>query len=519
LEDIGHGAPKGANQDLRSPEAIFASYRALQDRSAEMLQVQSALAERDALAQEKTELATKLGVETQAGKDSKQRLEASIQQLTLLGSQLDEQKKLASKPPPPAENKAQADALQVAQRKCKEAEQEGELLLLQLHQVQEELENYFLQHQEAQKQLQAEKSRWQRMLKHTPDYCDFESIQLVSAQGDKGLETHWKLKGLDAGVRNFPELEFRVIIEQGVAGFVFTREGSASGPLLRWPQVAASQAKITVLPISAQDTAKERSEILRDLACSDLQLVTKLAQLLIKTLEGPTLDAAPVGFVSNELKPALNRFIELIEKYMVASLHYDHVRLKRGERNPNYEHLWFEMENVAISGKQWPSFEFRLACANVRPNQFGEHPKLEFPEASGRTQIEQWFAESSDNLGAKLELRFATPQSMDVSVWRRLSENDRRLIVGLLGILPSMLVNLEESGEKLFRPAQDWQDMVNEMKRILVQTIGASQKSRVLSAAPAPAPAVSDLIQITPPSTKKITLRAPRTSPIVKNPK
>jgi hypothetical protein len=186
-------------------------------------------------------------------------------------------------------------------------------------------------------------------------------------------------------------------------------------------------------------------------------------------MDNPAALKAPAGFNPAELTVALTQFITLIEKYAAASLCYDRVTLKREQVNPDYEHLWLALENTSFQGKHWPSFEFRLACANVRPNLFGAHPKLEFPEDTGKAQFDNWFAEAHDDFGAKFELRFAMPQSMDVSVWQRLSENDRKLIASLFGRLPSILGALDASGAHLRRPAKEWTNMVGEMKRILAQ--------------------------------------------------
>ena len=155
-----------------------------------------------------------------------------------------------------------------------------------------------------------------------------------------------------------------------------------------------------------------------------------------------------------------------------AVLRYDNLSLKREQVNPDYEHLWLRFENLAFNGKRWPEFEFRLSCAEVRPNQFGSFPKLEFPEESSQSPFEGWFIEAYDNFGAKLELRFALPDSMDLAVWQRVSENDRAFLAGLIKSLPAILVDLKSAGVQLKRPWEDWVKMVQEIQRVAALRTG-----------------------------------------------
>jgi len=150
-----------------------------------------------------------------------------------------------------------------------------------------------------------------------------------------------------------------------------------------------------------------------------------------------------------------------------ATLRYDRLSLKREQVNPDYEHLWLRCENLALAERSWPEFEFRLSCAAVRPESFGNHPKLEFPEQDGQAPFTGWFVESQDDFGPKLELRFATPEAMDMAVWRRLPAEDQALVLGLLQRLPSLLKALQVAGIRPQRPWEEWLAMVKEMQRII----------------------------------------------------
>ncbi len=295
---------------------------------------------------------------------------------------------LAKNPP---ENKGQTEALKAAQDKLKESEQEGELLLLQLHQVQEELEHYFLQHQDLQAKQELAEARWKRMLERSPEYCDYESLEILPAEGGNDGATAWRVKGLNATGRDLAELEFKTVLEHGIAGFVFTREPGKSGPFIRWPGNAAEQNELTLIPVGTKASAAQRFETLFDLATCDWTLLQTLARMLARELETPAALKLPAGFKPEALRNGLLELGRIIEQFP-PTLRYDRVGLKREQVNKDYEHLQLRFENLAFGGKRWPEFEFRLACANIRPKRFGTHPKLEFPEETSQAPfgLETW---------------------------------------------------------------------------------------------------------------------------------
>jgi hypothetical protein len=152
---------------------------------------------------------------------------------------------------------------------------------------------------------------------------------------------------------------------------------------------------------------------------------------------------------------------------MPSVFRFDELTLMREQVNHDYEHLWLNFRHVAIGNKRLLDFDFRISCANLRPKVFGQFPKLEFPETSGRAAITEWFDESYDDFGPKLELRFALPESMDMQVWERLSASDREFLEALVQQMPAFLSELETSGLKLKRSWDDWQQLVREVGRIL----------------------------------------------------
>ena len=354
------------------------------------------------------------------------------------------------------------------------ADQENELLLLQLHQVQEELEHYFLQHQDKQNALQVEAARWQRMLQRNPDYCDYESIKVLPKQNSQDNRIVWQFQNLHIAGRSFRELTFETITEKGLTGFIFTKPASKEAVFTRWPVTKVIENELIIMPCGEGDQLVQSIEILVNLSASDWVFLKALIRLLDTLLQQPKILQLSADENLQMIGNGLKVFQDILQKFPPL-LRYDQVTLKRAQVNPDYEHLWLQLENLVFADKASPEFSFRLSCANVGPNRFGGYPKLEFPETVEPNLFEGWFIESYDDFGGKLELRFALPKAMDIEVWQRLTDHDRKFLVELLERLPSMLAVLQHSNTQLKRPWGDWLTMIKEMQVIIAPHIKPQQ--------------------------------------------
>lgn len=328
-----------------------------------------------------------------------------------------------------------------ANRTAKETQHENELILAQLHQVQEELETYFLQHKAAVQRNKEYEDRWLRMLARNPDYCDFRSIEAV-AHDAATKRTSWKIADLNAAARSFPELSFDTLIDNGIARIALSRNGRPPAEL----------------PLEALTT-------------SEWTLTQTLAKLLESQINAPADQAmVQLATLDESTRTALSQALVELQQQMAefpVVLRFDNVNLKREQVNPDYEHLWLRVQNLTFGEQRIPEFEFRLSCANVRPGKFGLYPKLEFPAGAGALPFEKWYVESYDDFGDKLELRFAMPEAMDLAVWNELSERDHTFMTALIAALNSMLARLNEDGTVLARDWSEWTALAENVKRIL----------------------------------------------------
>lgn len=370
--------------------------------------------------------------------------------------------------------------LHVAREQQRETAEENELLILQLHQVQEELEHYFLLHQQLQQQNRQMEARWQRMLERQPEYTDYTAITVEQAPEETAsLTVRWTISNLEAAGRCHNLFVFKTVTDYETCGIQIHRDSlDTPDPLLRWPSAAKNEKELLLLPAGTAEDIVTRVETLLELSTSDWDLVNSLLGLMDSVLKHNEVEL-PASLRVNRLETALANLRARMLK-LPPVFRYNSVTLKRSQVNPDYEHLWLQFEGVSFAGRRWPVFELRLSCADVRPDSFGELPKLEFPQGTGQSPLENWFIESTDDFGPKFELRFnLSASAMDTAVWQRLSSNDQEFVKGLAARLGKIVCTLQESGAELVRPWHQWTEMAERVGRLLFTlTTPTAQGSR-----------------------------------------
>ena len=354
--------------------------------------------------------------------------------------------------------------LEAEARARQDATEEGELLLLQLHQVQEELESYFLQHQQAQAQCAGLQARLLRWAQRYPDHCEWESVAFLP-QMQVGCQ-EVLLTQVQQGARVVEQLHVKLHHHKKQLQLVVVRGDGAESPLLRWPSGGRGVATEVLLDPAALPGSAEAAQ-LRWLAPADLQLLKAVCKGLASHLQDGAADGVP------EAKLWAKQWLAMAEALgaLPPSLRFDAVSLRHEQVNPDYEHLWLRLSNAQYGERRWPVFEFRLSANNVRKAKWSHLPKLEFPlpEQGGPKQFENWFEESEDDQGPKFELRFdMKAPAMDIQCWNALSELDQKQAWELVRSLPAMLQELEQAGARIHRSWDDWQLLATGIEQTLM---------------------------------------------------
>jgi regulator of replication initiation timing len=439
-------------------DTVVTSYYQLRDRSAFLQQIQTL---QDDCAQLEQHIAT-LTQQNQRGQYQRNVLKKSLRQ-TIIDNQ-HYKKQIERESEHYRQLKKREEAHQAAYQ---ETHEENELLLLQLHQVQEELEHYFLQYQTAQQQNQAHDARWQQLMRRHPECYDYQTISAVIAPNSTSEHPTltWQIQDFYSGERSIQHIKCDTTLVNDTAVITFDR-AQLMANLLRWPLSAAADLSTTPVHLTVPDSETDPlAQWWFELAASDWVWLRSLYHIFATVLAQPDRLALPQDYPSARLRNALKQTRDRIDR-LPSVVRYDQVTLKAEQVNPDYEHLWLQLTPFVFGTQRSTCFDVRLSCAIPPGQPFGHYPKLEFPASTADT-FQNWFAESHDDHGAKLELRFACPSAMDMAVWQQCVESDQQLIAAIIHCLPNVLAQLYE--HPLSRPWQDWETLLTQLRAIYLQ--------------------------------------------------
>jgi hypothetical protein len=389
--------------------------------------------------------------------------------------------------------------------KLKDATQENELLLTQLMQVQEELESYYLDKTKFEKLYQDMQARWVRLEKRYPNYVDFGSVELVAFDNLSEVPSiTWRIKDYAQGGMAFDEFLFQTVLQDGQPGIGIVSNANTT-----------ASAGSALVPKLLKPQSKELEYFVRMGQSEFRQLLaatTVLTQLEAASWRGVDL---PKDFDLAFWRQSLKLLPSQIQALPVL-LRYDSVKLKRELVNPDYEHLWLEFKGLGLGLRAWPKFEIRLGAAMVQRGGFSQFPKFEIPLIDGKTKpFDSWYAESQDDNGAKLELRFSLEkQVFDTSVWAKLEDPDKALLMRLIYAMPEVLLRLEAEHAAIHRPWATWVGFAKAAVQVIEASRAAAQPKELPAAQPKALPASTGVAKLPAPSKKAATKPTAKKAPV-----
>ena len=353
---------------------------------------------------------------------------------------------------------------QHAKKKIDDQVQERELLLIQISELSEEQNSTALQLYTLSTANKALESRLKRLMSKIPNYADFGGIEFVSQDSVSEVpQIIWKITDYSSGSVVLPEFYFRTSLEDGLAGIGIVQS-------LHEPIVGP-----TLVPQLIGKTA-EQLDLFKSLGSEDWQQIKAAVEVLEQLLQtrGQSLQNGAdfdFAFWQNSLASLVANI-----KRLPLMLRYKQVKLKRELQNPDYEHLWIELYDVEFGEFRSPKFELRLGASMIEVGGFSKHPKLEFPLINGKLKpFESWFAESSDDFGAKFELRFSlAEQVFDIGTFLKLSEADQRLMQALILVIPNILTQLARSKVSIHRKWDTWKAFAGDITKVFQLQIRAT---------------------------------------------
>lgn len=316
-------------------------------------------------------------------------------------------------------------------------------LMTNLHQTQELLENQVMELRLTKELLSDYRDLTVSTVNKQPKPWLLESFNIIKHAkfGKKRLsKLHCSLKNLFINDVLTPRLNIEIQYTDSMAGIVFLRENTeTSTPLKVWPFEQSEALELKCMPTEGSPLAGD-NKILSSLGASDWKLLLAIAEVVKDRIEN---DITEVIKSSEREKIVKSLFaLEMTLKNWPLMLRYDSSECSGLRTRECYSSLEFKMTNLSIGQTTWSAIDYRLSTVDEVDGEFGVNPRLEFLPST-RHSIQGWFAESDDDdRGARLELRFALPDLLDIHVWSKLTELDHLLISGIVSNLPRQLTSL-----------------------------------------------------------------------------
>ena len=355
-----------------------------------------------------------------------------------------------------------AGVADVSSEKLQNAELELELASLQISQLQEELEHYYLALQESERSLQKglphntmSSNKIQTKvfdkavaseLSITGKYVegDYQDIHLtlhnVIFPNGKQVES---VKAKLVDVAGNIGIEFRA--QENEALFrEFEDSSDEYGPYLRYflnaPENLQAQQQKTVERLNA-------SERLLVMGC-----INVIAQQLQNTnIETSTEVTSEQWREWRKAAIALSNHIDTLPNW----LSFDSVQLREEYSTDGYEHLWLVFNNVLLGNVWRNTLEFKLSANKVGMAQNGEFSdaiNIEFRDLDdGSAPLMTWPPETADEYGPKLNVAIN-----NLTPLNDFANHDKQLILHLVNNVTSILDKLDVDESNMSRSKSEW---------------------------------------------------------------
>lgn len=328
-----------------------------------------------------------------------------------------------------------------------DAHYENELILHQLHATQEQLEHSLYQCAQDRKERLILAQRLASLMQKNPNLWEFSSVEMKILK-PVNLTTiiKWVVRDTYIDETFYAEVRLRTECRSDVAELILEKlELSKDGEAHQ-----CIETEVKCSPKRGPYSADENVAVTA-IGTTNWRIVNSLTPKLASYLEthnngakrNSAMDCSSQGLV----------VLDKILKGWPNVLRYDSAKLLNIRLTEEYQAIDIILANVGISDRVLPSFKFTLSTCNQQSEPFGQHPRLEFHKDS-KEHFENWFAESEDSRGSRLELRFGHPNIMDISVWRRLSSADQLLIGAIISKLPELLTHFQNNR----KDSLDWNE-------------------------------------------------------------
>jgi hypothetical protein len=299
---------------------------------------------------------------------------------------------------------------------------ENELMLMQLHQAQEELEHCYLAHRDLQAAASASGEPLNTIM--------VERLEVLAARDTlPHRELVLVLHGVKAPDRSLRRIDIRLVEHHGRPGLAFFQSDDEHHPLMAWDPTGVEYERAYVLLVPADDPS---NRLLQRLGTADWRFIQGVASHVASSLDDAV--ASRWRVVALRLRQQLK---DLPERFRFDSVDVTSDASAQGA-------LLVTFGNAAFGARQTTSLRLRWW-----PRRSGGESAIDLllPDSDDLPLFRSWpVKEDGDWRDAwSLPLSGARPASLEHR-WRAIPRMDRDLLLGLLDALPAAAHQAVQSG-------------------------------------------------------------------------
>jgi len=354
------------------------------------------------------------------------------------------------------------------------AQSEAATLMAELHRTQELLELSKNQISALNEQATRTTLRIGNLRKLLPEHWEMEISSIKTVRKNSSETIQWVLKNVYIDDFFVPHLEFDTQLTRGALGLTIRcADANIDGANWLVSSYASRDGLVRIFP-EAGSAVEGRNLEISEIGTTDWSRIKKLVEHLAQYLALPQQANAKLKKIDKSaLSVALITLSKTLNEWPWVC-RFDQIKLKDTLQTSEYHRLGISLGNFSVGNYSWPKLEYNLATVD-HTEGFGQNPRLEFPEAS-KDVLKQWYAESSDGRGPRLELRFAKPNAFDWKVWGKLVNDDQLLIAALISSLPTQIASMERQNAHIKGLAK-WKTLSQTVKTIFSDQLKGTTKS------------------------------------------
>lgn len=350
-------------------------------------------------------------------------------------------------------------------------QEQGEQLLIKLHQTQEQMEQYFLE----SKQLRRGDHR--NPAKPQPVSMGADTVRIGNAVEERPYcHANFTLHDVAQGQRHFDTLDVRLIEHHGEPGLVLFAQPGSNAPLLPcWQETGEEGGRAFML---LHPHHKAGRALIAQMHTSDWLFMNDLLALLQATLydaadNQPRL-ARRWGLVCQAVRDQLHQ--------LPLQLRYDAAHTTEADGASGAVNITLHLDNVLYGDRAYPElhFDLRLTSSGKDTNR-PDSLVLRAPEDNGALPpLAGWPRTEDGSLAPECVFKFGKGQSSahKKTQWQALDPLDRNFVTALVSRLPAVLADNQAGHAAPQLGESEMSSLVDTMTHEIASGTGRGRQAR-----------------------------------------